>query len=388
MFALDIPPVPYADPWLQPLSTRLGMLGPSGARVAYFYEAPNNSTFRYRAYNMAQVLNERTEGKVSASYFFLSDEAYFDEIADAADVLVICRSRYCHRINGLIAKFRARGKRVLFDVDDLVFDTDYAHLVVSTLGLDVDQPGMWDEWFGMISRMGQTLRSCDGAITTNEFLAQKIASYSGLPVSVVPNFMNKEQLAVAEQLFEQKARSGFAHDGKICLGYFSGSPSHRLDYAIVEPALLDVLARRPNVEVMVVGYIEHGAAMREFSKRVHRQPFHDYVNLQRLLGSVEFNLMPLQSNAFTDCKSELKYFEAASVGTLSIASPSYTYRRAIRSGSNGYLAKAHEWTQTILRAVDNWAAYQGMADEARRDALQKFGWQHQTEPILRALQIA
>ena len=388
MFALDILPVPYADPWLQPLPRRLATLQQGAKRVAYFYEEPNNSTFRYRAYNMAQVLNEPGDGRVSASYFFLSDSDRFDEIADAADLLVICRSRYCHQVNGLITKFRARGKRVLFDVDDLVVDTDYAHLVVATLGLDVTQKGVWDDWFAMIARMYQTLRLCDGAITTNEFLAEKIAACSGLPVAVVPNFMNKEQLAVAEKVFAAKESARFAGKGKITLGYFSGSPSHRLDYALVEPALADVLAERPDVEVMVVGYIDHGPVMREFADRISRQPFHDYVNLQRLLGMVEFNLMPLQSNAFTDCKSELKYFEAASVGTLSIASPSFTYRRAIRDGENGYLSKAHEWTEAILRAMDRTASYEAMALDARQDALLKFGWQNQTETILNALDIA
>jgi glycosyltransferase involved in cell wall biosynthesis len=357
-------------------------------RVAYFYEEPNNSTFRYRAYNMAQVLNEPGAGNVSASYFFLADSDRFDEIADAADLLVVCRSRYCHQVNGLITKFRARRKKVLFDVDDLVVDTDYAHLVVATLGLDVTQKGVWDDWFAMIARMNQTLRLCDGAITTNQFLAQKITDCSGLPVSVVPNFMNKEQLAVAEKVFAAKERARFVGNGKITLGYFSGSPSHRLDYAIVEPALADVLSERPSVEVMVVGYIDHGPTMREFGHRISRQPFQDYVNLQRLLGTVEFNLMPLQSNAFTDCKSELKYFEAASVGTLSIASPSFTYSRAIRDGETGYLSKAHEWTESILRAIDRVEAYESMAKQARDDALLKFGWQHQTKTILNALQLA
>ncbi|MET3479787.1 glycosyltransferase family protein [Variovorax atrisoli] len=358
-------------------------------RIAYFYEEPNNSSFRYRAYNMAQVLNESTASNVSASYFFLSDSGRFDEIADAADILVICRSRYCHQVNGLITKFRARRKRVIFDIDDLVFDTDYAHMVVTTLGLDVTQSGLWDDWFAMISRMGQTLRLCDGAITTNEFLAQRLADYSGLPVAVVPNFMNKEQLDMSAKVFAAKERVRFLGNGQITLGYFSGSPSHRLDYAIVESALADVLAERPNVEVMVVGYIDHGPAMRKFGYRVTRQPFHDYVNLQRLLGTVEFNLMPLQSNAFTDCKSELKYFEAASVGTLSIASPSFTYSRAISDGETGYLSKAHEWTESILRAIDqSTEVYASMATRAREDALRKFGWQHQRETILNALQLA
>ena len=127
--------------------------------------------------------------------------------------------------------------------------------------------------------------------------------------------------------------------------------------------------------------------MQGLTDRISQHPFQDYVNLQRLLGSVEINLMPLQCNTFTDCKSELKYFEAASVGTLSIASPSYTYSRAIRHGVNGYLAKAHEWADAILEALDNFAAYERMALAARHDALSRFGWQNQTGTILRALQL-
>jgi len=39
---------------------------------------------------------------------------------------------------------------------------------------------------------------------------------------------------------------------------------------------------------------------------------------------VEIVIAPLQENVFTNCKSELKYFEAAIVGTI----PSYSPKRA------------------------------------------------------------
>ena len=93
MFHIEEPLFPYADPWLEPLNERLSRLaqgGPSTQRVAYFYEEPNNSTFRYRAYNMVQVLNGSEGGGVSSAYFFLKDLARMDEIADLADVLVVC----------------------------------------------------------------------------------------------------------------------------------------------------------------------------------------------------------------------------------------------------------------------------------------------------------
>lgn len=385
MFQIESAAVPYQDPWVLPLDERLAMLRRGRCRVAYYYEAANNSTFRYRAYNMVQVLNHEPDSEVSASYFFQADLHRMDEIVNRADLLVVCRSGYSHRINHLITRFKVQGKRVLFDIDDLVFDTGHAHLIIQTLGVDAELPEVWDYWFAYLGRMGATLRICDGAITTNRFLADQIAEFSGLPVAVAPNFINKEQLLLSETLYSSKAASGFARNGNISLGYFSGSPSHSLDYALVKSALEEVLENNPGVELVVVGYIEAGPEFARFGNRVRYQPFHDYVNLQRLIGSVEFNLMPLQSNVFTDCKSELKYFEAAIAGTLSIASPSYTYRAAIRDGHNGYIARAHQWASVIQRALEHLDSYPAMAAAAYTDASATYAWFNQRETILRAL---
>lgn len=385
MFLTDVPAIPYSDPWNIPLTQRLSTLKTGRHRVAYFYEAANNSTFRYRAYNMAQVLNSQTADGCCGSYFFQEDLHRIDEIADSADVLVICRSAYNHKINHLITKFRVRRKRVYFDIDDFVFDTSYAHLIINTLGLDMDDPQVWEDWFAMMGRMGQTLRMCDGAITTNSYLAERISEFSGLPVKVVPNFMNREQLELSERIFAEKQSNDFARDDAIQLGYFSGSPSHKLDYAIVESALELVLDSDPRTRLTVVGYIDTGPSFSRFGSRITRQPFHDYVNLQRLISRVEFNLMPLQANVFTHCKSELKYFEAAIVGTLSIASPSQNYATAITDGENGYIARAHQWSSVIRRAIANFEKYPAMACKAHSDVMAKYTWMVQRDTIKRAL---
>ena len=64
---------------------------------------------------------------------------------------------------------------------------------------------------------------------------------SGKPVRIVPNFMNREQLALSDRVYEEKRERQFNGDGPIVVGYFSGSPSHNLDFAIIESALVDLL---------------------------------------------------------------------------------------------------------------------------------------------------
>jgi glycosyltransferase involved in cell wall biosynthesis len=381
-------PVIYSDPWLLPLRDRLTMLCRRKRRVAYFYEQPNNSTFRYRAYNMAQVLNEfAAAADVSASYFFLEDVGRFDEIADAADLLVVCRSRYGALLSQLMAKFRARRKRILFDVDDLVFDPAYTRLLVQTLGLNAYDDHVWEQWFAMTARLGAVLKECDGAIGTNEMLAKRLEEFSGLPARVVPNFLNREQMDLSDRVYEARSASGFAAGEKVRLGYFSGSPSHRLDYAIIEDALANIMEQNSRVELVVVGYIEPTDRLRALQHRIVKVPFQDYVNLQRVIGDVDLNLMPLQVNAFTDCKSELKFFDAAAVGTISVASPTHTYSSAIVHGSTGYLAQSHAWTSVIRCAISANERRKSIAEAARKVVLDRFVWSRQTDTILSALQL-
>ena len=375
--------VPYQDPWHLPLPTRLRQLAKGRVRIAYLYEQADNSTFRYRVYNMAHVLNEHAQ-EHSAAYFFLADADHFDSIAGMADLLVICRTRYDNRVQRLVANFKRRGKRVLFDIDDFVFNTDFVHLLVNTLDLDLANPQVWQDWFAYCGRLEATLRLCDGAITTNEFLAAKISAFTQLPTVVVPNFMNPEQLANSERVFAAKQLERPGADGHIHLGYFSGSPSHNRDFAMVIPALEELLEADDRLGVVVVGYIEAGPRLSRFGKRVVRYPFTDYVDLQRLIGSVEVNLMPLQFNVFTNSKSELKYFEAAAVGTVSVATPTQVYARAIQHGDNGYLAQAHQWADVIRQAVS------GLPDSAlmlraHRHALANYTWGQQRDSIRTAL---
>ena len=131
---------------------------------------------------MTQALDDGS-GEVSASYFFLADLPRLPEMVELADVLVICRARYDHRVNHLVNAFHGSGKRVLFDVDDLVFDVRYGHLVQRTLDQDLDDPRVWNDWFAYSSRIGMTLGLCDAAVTTNEYLAERIREFADLPVA-------------------------------------------------------------------------------------------------------------------------------------------------------------------------------------------------------------
>ena len=69
--------------------------------------------------------------------------------------------------------------------------------------------------------------------------------------------------------------------------------------------------------------------------------------MQREQAKVDINIVPLVNNEFSNCKSELKYFETAIVGTPTCATPSFTYSSAIENGENGYLCEKGEWLRAF-----------------------------------------
>ena len=383
------PAAPYADPWSAGYLERRRALVKRACRVAYVYERPDTSTFRYRIFNMVEALEAAPELDISASWFTLDDIKRDPSFVDRADAVVICRTHLDDHVARLIARARARGARVMYDVDDLIFDPDYVQLVTETLDLKLVAERDWAYWFAYVSRLGATLRQCDSAITTNRFLADRISAYAGVPVSIVPNFLNRQQTELSATLLARKRTTGFARDGTVDIGYFSGTPTHNRDLLVASPAIAAVFQRFPNVRLRVVGFIELNAHLLPFRDRIEVVPLQDFLNLQRYTAEVELSIVPVQNNTFTNCKSELKYFEAGIVGVPTAASPIFTFAASITNGDNGYLVNSHEWEAALSGAIalveDDAAGYQLMCERVVRQVQAQYAWDGQAAAIKEAI---
>ena len=332
----------YIEAWKHPLATRLTRLQQGTTRVGYFYEVPDTGTFRYRAYNMAQTLNTHSE-KYSASYFFLSDLPLVESFADYIDVFVLVRFRFGGGIGRLIDQAHARGKTVLFDIDDLIFDWSHTSTIASTLNFGLEPGLVLDNWYALSTRLGHALRLCDGAITTTPTLQHRVTATAGIDAAVIPNFLNAEQLEVSAALRNGRPPA----TPTFTVGYFSGSKSHARDFAVASDALARFLAQHSHARLVVAGILDMPAVLDDLQSQITRLPFMDYLSLQARVAEVDLNIVPLQENPFTDGKSELKYFEAAAVSTITLASPTEVYSRVITHGHNGFLASADGWLSAL-----------------------------------------
>ena len=387
MFTATVDAVAYAHPWDVPFETRLSLLTSGTPRAAYIYARPDNGTFRYRAYNVAQALGVGRRG--AAAWFTEDDFDHIARVLDRCDVLVLCRNAlYTERLARIAAMARTRGLPILFDVDDLVFDPSYIHSIMNTLGHDADRDDVLTYWFSYVGRVSATFGLCDAALVTNEALAVKAREFSGKPARVIRNALNREQQEISDRILEAKATSGWARDGRLHLGYFSGSASHNRDFAMIAGPIGRLMDRHAALHLRIVGILDRDTSLARHADRIESVGFTDFVNLQREMGAVEVNLVPLLANDFTDCKSELKWFEAAIVGGLTAASPTFAYRNAIEHGLTGFLCPAHRWQETLTEVIDvvaDLAAHRRMLEAARAAALDRFGWDRQADHIADAL---
>ena len=376
------------EPWALSLEKRQSMLVEGKFKIAYFYEQANNSTFRYRAFNFCESIRLNSQKmKLSASFFYITDADCFEWLAATADMLIICRSGLSETLLRLITLFKDRNKTVIFDVDDLVIDPHFTLDLMLAIGQDVSHNVTLDYWYAYTSRMRQTALLCDSITTTNSYLASIANKSLGKKAEVIRNSLNHDQILVSKNIYEAKLRSNFARDNRITIGYFSGSPSHNRDFQLISNSLKTLLEVRDNVDIIVAGYIELDSSLSAYSSRIKYEKFRDYLSLQNLIGTCEICIAPLVYSTFTNCKSELKFFESAAVGTVCIATPIFSFKQAINDGSTGYLCRSHEWTKTLLNITESPNHICNIAKKAQDLAISRYGPDITFKEIVTAYQL-
>ena len=336
-----------------------------GKKIAlYVVENLESAQFRYRCENLAKI----TDGSNWSVIYFLSSEvARIEELLEDIEIGVVGRQTAKNKkIIDFVRRAQETGKKVLFDLDDLVFDyRDLFSLMIAVNGKNIIA------WYAYFLGVRRIAKEVDGFICTNDFLGKKLKRSFGEPYKVIPNSLNREQIEVSDKLIKKKR---LAKRDRFVIGYFSGSPTHTRDFRLVESELVRFLETHEDVSLMIVGDMKLSARIQDLvkGKRVKVGKKVDYLELQKLISEVDVNLAPLVINDFTNCKSELKFFEAATVETTTIASPSYAFRRAIKNGENGLLAQPGEWYGRLEYLYEHPEDNKKIAKKAREYALKHY----------------
>jgi len=335
--------------------------------VVFFIGCWEGESKRYRVYNVASALEEHGY-RVKVHTESDCHELVVSDWRTKAAVFFRTPYRESFRLEDVMRHVRAHGGKVVFDVDDLVFEPGVIDQIHGVSLLSAKEKM---EYRDGVERYRRLLLECDFATVSTQPLRRAIESL-GKPAYVIPNSLNREQIEASHSVIARKAGSG---SGRLRIGYFSGSRTHERDFAQAEPALMALMQARDDVEFLLVGHLELKPHWKRFEDRVIRMPVVTPLEMLDLLASCDINIAPLEvGDVFCEAKSELKFFEAALVETPTIASATEPYEAAVEQGVSGYLARTpSDWGLALEALAGDFEHRRAVGRKAREVALERFG---------------
>ena len=345
---------------------------------------------RYRVSHQREQLESLgiTTGEIYYRNLMLDTVKYYR-------IIIFFRCPWTAQIDEFVRRAKMLNKTVLYDVDDLVFDTVYTDMIPYLDNLSQEERSRYDE---NVRSMGKLLRMCDGAVTTTSCLAQELEQY--VPqVLINRNVASEEMVKLSAEALRrreqqkndscagQKKTGGTAEkaeetageemtDGEnaeyavkapVRIGYFSGSITHNDDFEMLLPVLLQMMEQYPHLELHLTGDLDLPEGLLPYQDRVVSHPFADWRTLPEMIAGMDINLAPLTSNTFNRAKSENKWMEAALVKIPTVASDIGAFHAMVENGRTGILCQNLEQWEEALRALIEQPQYRRLIAEAAYD---------------------
>lgn len=345
-------------------------------RVLFVHsEYEHNNSRRYRADNMIEQL--RLRGSDGTLMVDAECEARLEE-ALSHDLIVLQRIILLPPVKILIDSAKSKGIKIIFDLDDYVFDPSILDQIDAVHLMSDSERAMYLRGVLLYRDM---LELADVFTGTTRVLASG-AERLGRPAFVLRNGLNSEQLLIAENALQMRA--GRKTGDLVRIGYLPGTRTHRADFAVCVPALVQLMQRYPQVQLVLRGEIDLPAELEAFFERIEMAPLVSWRELLPAIAELDINIAPLEpDNLFTDAKSALKYFEAALVEVPTVASPTEDFIVSIRHGDNGFLAgTTDEWFAALEALVKDTDLRRRLGKAARQDVLRTRTPQAQADTTL------
>ena len=363
---------------ITPPTTSRGM-----RRIVFVSGEPNTPGHTYRIVRAAEAASRL--GLIASWMRIEEAEARGQEIS-AADVVYIWRAANSPVVTNLLDRARAAGAKVVFDVDDLVFEPKLAEISIidgiRTLQLTETEVA------GLFNLFSQVVTQVDACVATTEALAERLRACNRVTF-VLPNGFDD---AVLEASRRAVRRRHGATDGLIRLGYAAGTRTHQADFRVAVDAIATLLRERPQCRLVLfrdpaahtpVLMVDEFSVLAGLEAQIEWRDMVPLGELANEMARFDINLVPLEAgNPFCESKSELKYFESALVEVCTVASATGPMRAAIRDGETGRIADTPAaWHQVLRELVDDPQQRARLARAAYFDVLWRFGPQRRAATL-------
>lgn len=270
---------------------------------------------RYRCYHHAEALAD-----LGFTCAVLSADQFLTAPTYDYDVYVFHRPSVSDaRFESAIYKLNSLGKIIFGDYDDLIFGNKESALESS---IAKNKVKTLEETEKIFKENLDGLKLINNFFVSTEPLARQVRKYKeSAQVTTVPN-------TIPNSIIEMVASYGLVHAPRSpkSLGYFCGTKSHDKDFPIVAEILYRVLCEDRDMSLLIVGPLTLPPSIAAHP-RVTKVDAVGYLRLFSPMASCGTVIAPLEDTMFNDCKSRVKFLEAALTGCRLVASPIDDMRR-------------------------------------------------------------
>ncbi|MDT0469672.1 glycosyltransferase [Streptomyces gibsoniae] len=265
--------------------------------------------------------------------------------------LIIIGQRICHpRATQLWQSFAAEGRRLVFEIDDDLWNIDPSS--------PVDHKFFGDE--EIRTNLRRNIEVAAAVTVTTEPLADRVRQWNP-NVHVVPN-------AVPDWLLGHQPQQ--RHDDTITLGW-GGGATHRMDWERHGGQIHRFLDLRPQTEIHCIG-VNYVRMVGVPLERIRFTPW--AANVEEYLRTIDYHIgiAPLREHVFNRSKSALKAIECGALGIPVVASAVRPYQDYVQHGITGYLVRRdEEWVHLLSALANDYDMRVAMGEAARVRAAQQ-----------------
>ncbi|MFC1798836.1 glycosyltransferase, partial [Thermodesulfobacteriota bacterium] len=287
------------------------------------------------------------------------------------DILVLFRAGWNDELCKIVGRCRTLKIPVVLDLDDYIFEPSIAteKFISGIRNWNKEQK---EEYLHGVQAYRRTLLECDYFTASTDYIAER-AKELGKESFVIYNGLNQELLNITSHLrFQQNS----ADSEIVEIVYISGTKTHQNDFAFIVPALLKILRENTNVHLLIIGHLDLNDfnELNHFKDRIKVIPFVNWRKIPEYLGKSQITIAPLEiGNPFCQGKSELKYFEGAAYGLITVATPTAPFTKAIIDGENGYLCETTgDWYNALTNLVTDKALRNRIKQNAIIDSINRY----------------
>ncbi len=128
------------------------------------------------------------------------------------------------------------------------------------------------------------------------------------------------------------------------------------------------------IEFVVVGYLTLPKALQPFRSQIRMfEPIWDVETYWQLLRDMDISIAVLKPGLIADCKSEIKWLEAAMLGVPSVVTATQTYREVVEHDVTGLLVtQPDDWYVHLDALIEDAPRRRSIGQAAREEVLRRY----------------